>query len=140
MVYVNKPRNIRDLMEEIRLVVGDSKFHGQSSCMPALQRWSYVWHHFPYFKSEGELNMFMFFFNLFWKNKVHNLTYQNWHAFWRTCYKCWGDRTSTYRGQQMNAAAKYSNEMREIELSVSFSSLLPFIVLLFIMRKSNKIF
>ena len=38
-----------------------SEFHGQSSCIPALQRWSYARHHFAYLKWEGELNMFMSF-------------------------------------------------------------------------------
>ena len=87
LVYVSKPRNIRDLKEEIRQLSGSlSEFHGQSSCIPALLIWSYAQHHFPYLKWEGELNMFMSFFNVFWKYKVHNLTYQNRRAFWRTLY------------------------------------------------------
>ena len=57
-----------------------SEFHGQSSCIPALQRWSYARHHFAYLKWEGELNMFMSFFNVFSKNKVHNFMYvPSWH-------------------------------------------------------------
>ena len=34
-------------------------FHGQSCCIPVLQRWSYARHSFAYLKWEGELNMFM---------------------------------------------------------------------------------
>ena len=36
-----------------------SEFRGQSSCIPALQRWSYAQHHFAYLKWEGELIMFI---------------------------------------------------------------------------------
>ena len=61
----------------VELSGSHSEFHGHSSCIPALQRWSYARHYFAYLKWEGELNMFMSFFNVFWKNKANNLTYQN---------------------------------------------------------------
>ena len=51
--------------------------------MPALQQWSYARFNFPHLKWEGELNMFMSFFNVFWKNKVHNLMYQNRRSFFK---------------------------------------------------------
>ena len=47
-----------------------SEFHGQSSCIPALQRWSYARYHFAYLKWEGELNMFMSFLMCFEKIKL----------------------------------------------------------------------
>ena len=66
LVYVNKPRKIRALKEEFDELSGShSEFHRQSDCIPPLQRWSCALHHFAYQKWEGELNMFMSFFNVF---------------------------------------------------------------------------
>ena len=71
---VNPERSATSRRKFDELSGSHSQFLGQSSFIPALRRWSYARYHFAYLKWVGELNMFMSFFNVFWKNKVHNLT------------------------------------------------------------------
>ena len=63
LVYVNKPREIIDLKEEIRRVFTQSYRISRTEFLHTSA--AYARHHFAYLKWEGKLNMFMSFLVLF---------------------------------------------------------------------------